>query len=385
MEELQDPHTFPTRDAIRRGWVILAVVAATLALLIGLSVGYTWGSRDGNSSLLPASAKLEAFDEDLVQALYGQAIPAVAQIETRAVSEGPLGFPFQQRGQGSAFLVGANGEFLTNYHVIEGASRVTVILEDGSRLQGEVIGSDPASDLALVGVDPSRVAKIVPLTLADSEQVRPGQLAIALGSPFGLQGSITVGVVSGIGRSVTSPARRRISGVIQTDAAIFPGNSGGPLLNSSGEVIGINTAIASQGSESLGFAVPSNTASRILSRLTAGVTIKRAWLGVSLITIDEEQAELLGLDRVAGAYVADVVEGSPAEQAGLVGGGSSLELGQAGDLILAVDGKDVLSVDDLISYFNTREPGDEVTFKVYRDGREVEIRATLGEWPASLS
>ena len=368
----------------RRGWSFLITIVVAAALLIGIAIGANWPDRNSSFGTLPASAKVEVFDENQVQAIFNASAPAVAKVETSTSSSAP--FSFRQRGQGSAFLIDDEGHFLTNYHVVDGASRVVVILESGDRLRGDVLGSDAANDLAVIAVDADEVADIAPLVFADSDQVRPGQLAIALGSPFGLQGSITLGVVSGTGRSLPSVTQRPILNMIQTDAAIFPGNSGGPLLNSGGLVIGINTAVASRGNESLGFAVPSNTAVQIIERLTAGTQVSRPWLGVSLLTLDSETAEDLGLPRSTGVLITDVVSGSPAENAGLVAGRTQQGLPSAdADVIFGVDDAEVEDVNDLIAHFNGKSPGDEVTLKIHRQGRTVEIQVVLGDWPDTLS
>lgn len=384
MEGFEYYSPVPAQQPNRSNWIMMTVIVAVAALILGLVIGNSLPGGGNGLTTLPASAKIEVFDENLVQELYDLTIPAVVKIETSEASGNR--FTFGGRGQGSGFLVSDNGEFLTNYHVVEGAERITVILQNSKRLRAEVVGSDSSNDLALIRVDVSQLDGIAPLTLADSSAVRPGQLAIALGSPFGLQGSVTVGIVSGVGRSLPSVTQRRIVGMIQTDAAIFPGNSGGPLLNSKGEVIGINTAVASRGNESLGFAVPSNTAKNILSRLASGIQIKRPWLGVSLLELDSERAEAAGLTVDRGIYIIDIVEGSPADQADLRPGsdGSGLP-GPGGDVIRAVDGVAVSTVDDLIVEFNSKQPGDEITLSITRNGEELDITITLAEWPDSLS
>ncbi len=382
MDYFEQTGPVAARGSSTKGWMVLMIVTAIIALVIGLGVGNRTDSSNGFSSL-PASAKIEVFDESQVQTLYDSAISAVVKIET---SQSGRGTAFRQNGQGSGFLVDNDGNFLTNHHVIEGADQVTVVLESGRRIQGEVVGSDPGSDLALVHVDPSRIEGIIPLVLADSSKVRPGALAVALGSPLGLQGSVTVGVVSGVDRSLPSSTRRPIVNMLQTDAAIFPGNSGGPLLNSSGQVIGINTAVANRGNESLGFAVPSNTARSILDRLSIGAEIRRPWLGVSLLTVGSAEGSSLDVGVERGVYIVDVVEGSPAEVAGLKSDANDNGLpSKGGDVILKADGTDVNEVNDLIGFFNSKQPGDQVTLQIHRDGQTIDVTITLGDWPDSLS
>ena len=358
----------------RRGnrWLFAGAVAM-VALAVGVAAGAVLPERDNNAFSLPASAKIEAFDEDIVQAVYQQSVPAVAQIEVSQRRDEI--FPFFQREQGSAFLIDDEGRFITNSHVVTGVTSVTVILEGGERLRGEVSGMNLQNDLAIVRVDPTRVRGLTPLPLGDSDLVEPGQLAIALGSPYGLQSSVTVGVVSGVNRTLPSDIHHRIDGMIQTDAAIFPGSSGGPLLNSRGEVVGVNTAVAESGGDTIGFAVPSNNITEFLERMAGGIEARRPWLGVTLVTINESTARDLDVDVAAGVYLTDVVDDSPAAQGGL----------RAGDVIIAVGGGEVARSADLIDLLQDKSPGDAVTVKVHRDGAETSVTVTLGAWPDSLS
>ena len=215
----------------------LAVTALSVAVIFVIAFAWAGPGFDGTSK--PASAAL--FDEQLVQTLYEEVSPAVVDINVDRQMEESFG----RLGFGSGFLIDDEGHIATNFHVVQDADRIRISFQDGSSAQAELLGTNPANDLALLKVDSEAVKDITPLTLGDSAAARPGQLAIAIGSPFGLGGSITVGVVSGLDRTLTSDLSRPISGVIQTDALINPGNSGGPLLNRDGEVIGINTAIQS--------------------------------------------------------------------------------------------------------------------------------------------
>ena len=344
-------------------WVTAIIFFAAVSLMVGLLLGNLSTQRSGQPFAISAAAQ-ELFDESLLQALYEDAVSSVVEIQA---------FSSSGRGQGSGFLVSTDGKILTNNHVVQGAIRITVILDDGSRLSGEVISTSPEHDLAVVQVDAAEVAGLRPLTLADADGVSPGQLAIAIGSPFGLQGSVTVGIVSGLDRRLVS-----ISGLIQTDAAIFPGNSGGPLINSSGEVIGINTAVLTGSEESFGFAVPSDKAMELLDE--TGSLSERAWLGVSIQELDAQTAAALG---VAGrVYITDVAEGSPAEGAGLRAG--SIVQGTptaGGDVITSVDGVPVSGIGDLIEAIRAKRPGDLVVLRIERDGASIDVAATLGTWP----
>ncbi len=304
--------------------------------------------------------------------IYQEASPAVVQISAGL-------------GTGSGFLIDDEGHILTNSHVVEDVSSVTVTLSDGTELSGEVLALDPADDLALVEVDALDVSHIKPLTLADSDEVQPGQLAIALGSPFGLDGTITVGVVSGLDRTLTGDDGRTITRVIQTDASLNPGNSGGPLLNSDGEVIGINTAVEGQSADGVGFAVPANTAEDVLPRLEAGETVSRPWLGIGGTTVTGEIADALELAVNEGAYVLEVVPASPADEAGLIGGGTTAggDPDEGGDVITAFDGQTLASIEDLIDFLNTKAAGDEVTLTVVRDEQTLELSVTLAAFEGS--
>jgi S1-C subfamily serine protease len=327
------------------------------------------------------------YDENTVVALYKQSIPAVVEIKTVIANSSRILGPFQiqipnQVGQGSGFFIDSEGHILTNNHVVDNATTVTITLHNGKTAEAKVIGTDPQNDLALLKVNPTSVDEITYLSLGDSDAIEPGQMAIAMGSPFGLEGSITVGIVSGIERSLPSDTSRPIANVIQTDASINPGNSGGPLLNSKGEVIGINTAIEASGN-GIGFAVPINTAKSLLPALKKGGEIKSPWLGIEGVAIDQELAKSLGLPVETGVYIIGVISGSPAEKAGLKESGLNQQ-GQptyGGDIIIAVDNVPVAKVEDLVSYFNSKRPGDKITLSIYRGDKQQTIALELGEWP----
>ncbi|MCH8814586.1 MAG: trypsin-like peptidase domain-containing protein [Chloroflexi bacterium] len=305
-------------------------------------------------------------EEQQIVEIYQEVSPAVVLVS--------VGF-----GTGSGFLIDDEGHILTNNHVVDGASSVSVTLSDGTELDGVVLGTDAVNDIALLLVDPAGLSGIEPLTLADSDNLLPGQLAIAIGSPFGLEGTITVGVISGLDRSLTGDDGRPITGVIQTDAALNPGNSGGPLLDSSGEVIGINTAIEGQSADGVGYSVPINTAKDVVSRLERGETVSRPWLGIAGTTVNSAVADALNLAADGGIYVLDVVPGSPADEAGLVGSGTTAggEPDEGGDVITAVDGEELGSIDDLIEFLNRKAVGDGISLTVDRDGSMVLVQVTL--------
>ncbi len=325
------------------------------------------------------------FDENAVVSLYERSIPAVVEVVTTLEAGSSPTDPFQgtprERGQGSGFFIDGEGHILTNYHVVEKAKSVSVALYNNIKVGAKIVGTDPQNDLALLQVNASEVGKITFLPLGNSDNVKPGQMAIALGSPYGLEGSITVGIISGVGRSLPGASSRTIVNVIQTDAAINPGNSGGPLLNSRGEVVGINTAIESS-SRNIGFAVAINTAKLRLPLLVKGGEVKSPWLGIEGRAIDQELANKLGLSVKSGVYVVAVFPGSPAEKAGLKESGRNAqrEPNAGGDIITSVDNVPLTKVEDLLSYFNGKKPGDKVSLAIHRGNQQITVAVELGEW-----
>ena len=336
----------------------------------------------------PASAAL--YDESTVNTIYTNASPAVVEIEVTEQAAGVYGQSYSEEGQGSGFLIdntGYQGYIVTNNHVVDGASSVSVTFANGNTATANVVGTDSADDLALIKVDPSAVASITPLHLSNSDTVKIGQMAIAIGSPFGLQNTVTVGVISGLDRTLNSSSSN-LTGLLQTDASLNPGNSGGPLLDSEGNVVGVNTAIeAASGASNIGFAVPSNTVSRVLSSLQAGQTIVRPWLGISGTDLTAAKAQALGLSVNQGVYVVSVVSGSPAANAGLIAGGSDANgnLTKGGDVITAIDGITVTKVEALSSYIGTKQVGNKVTLTVLRNGQNITVQATLAAWPSQTT
>jgi len=381
------------------GWrykssLFAATVIIAVLLVTGCSAAAPASPTNQKPLNLPTSSSTvqvaPLFDEAKAISLYERCIPAVVQVEsvTSVVPKflGPFGLDIpKMRGQGSGFIIDAEGHILTNNHVVDKASTVKVVLSDGTQLEGKVIGSDRNNDVALLQVDASKIPALTYLVLADSGSVKPGQMAVALGSPFGLQGSITIGIISGTGRSIPGSTSRNMTDIIQTDAAINPGNSGGPLLNSRGEVIGINTAIEAA-ANGVGFAVPINTAKKVLPELLKGGTIKTPWLGIEGMPVSKDLADKLGLKSAKGVYIVGVMTGSPAESVGLVEGGRNAqnEPSAGGDIITAVDEAAVNKVDDILSYFNGKKPGDRVTLSVQRGDQNISVPVELGEWPDRL-
>src|SRR5438034_3359763 len=271
-----------------------------------------------------------------------------------------------RRGAGSGFIIDADGSILTNNHVVDRAERITVKLSDGRTLRARLVGSDPDTDIALIKVDGQTGLPVAPL--GDSSSLRMGEWVCAIGNPLGYEHTVTVGVVSFLGRKLFDIS---LDNYIQTDAAINFGNSGGPLINARGEVIGINAAISSRAS-SIGFAVPINVASAIIPQLRARGRVSRGYIGVGLRDVDRDLERSLNLPVSRGAFVQDVASGSPAERAGL----------RPYDVILAFDGVPVANDDELIRRISGKPPGTSAAVRVLRDGREIMLAARLAERPA---
>ncbi len=302
---------------------------------------------------------------------------------------------FSPQGQGSGFVISKEGYIVTNNHVVENAVSVLVTFYDGTRLEAEIIGVDPDSDLAIIKVD-APPESLLPVTWGNSELVKVGQRAIAIGNPFGLEGTLTTGIISALGRSLPALNRFRIPEIIQTDAAVNPGNSGGPLLNSDGEVIGVISAIVPRqvgmGERSflgVGFAIPSNLAQKVTPSLIDSGHFAHPWVGISGNTVTPKIAETMGLEAdTHGALVISVLPGSPASKAKLRGGDQELALPEGGivqiggDVIVGVEDEEVKTFDDLISFLSRRgKVGDVITLKIIRNGEPMAVELTLEARP----
>jgi S1-C subfamily serine protease len=293
---------------------------------------------------------------------------------------------------GSGFVYDDNGHIITNHHVVSGGgNRLDVTFPDGVVYRASLIGSDPSADIAVLYVEDVPKEKLLPLTLADSSNVRVGERVAAIGNPFGLSGSLSTGIVSGVSRQIPASDDESftIPGIIQTDAPINPGNSGGPLLNMRGEVIGINSAIYSTTGQfaGVGFAIPSNTIDQIVPSLITTGSYQHPWLGVAGWDMTPGIADRLGLNEPRGFLVIDVVDGSPAEKAGIQRGdveavidGISIKLG--GDVIIAIDNNTVRKIDDILAYVEMEKSvGEDLKLTILRDGQTMDVIATLAARP----
>jgi S1-C subfamily serine protease len=327
--------------------------------------------------------------------IYKRDAPGVAFIRAEVVqrsSSSPFdfGLPSEQRGEatGSGFVIDRDGTILTNAHVVSGATKVTVQFGDKEARTAKILGRDESTDLAVLKIDPGGM-RLRALALGSSRGVQVGDPTVAIGNPFGLERTLTTGVVSAVHRTIQAPNGFSIDDVIQTDAAINPGNSGGPLIDSLGRVIGINSQIATAGSGSgsvgIGFAVPIDTAKRIVPQLRSSGSVNRGYLGVSGVTIDRS-LHSLNLPVDSGVLVDQVAPGSPAAKAGVKGGDITADLGGneihlGGDIIVAVDGKPVRTGDELTTAVESRKPGAEVTLEIRRDGGRRSVKVTLARRP----
>jgi 2-alkenal reductase len=374
-------------------------ILLTSFLVVGFLIG-SCASADGvmtdtetrSDVILVQSPALELPD------LYDRVNPAVVNIqvrlsngiETNGESDQPFG-----SAQGSGFLYDALGHFVTNFHVVDGVQQISVVFSDGLILEGALIGADPDSDLAVILVE-NTPSEISPLPLADTAAIRVGEPVVAIGNPFGLQGTMTTGIISALGRTLPSQAiaigggRFNIPNVIQTDAAINPGNSGGPLLNLAGEVVGVNTAIASSDRQfsGVGYAVPANTVARVIPELIENGHFRHPYLGIAGVDISPDIREAMDLNpQQRGVLIVDVTKNGPAENADLVGSSTEIDVdGRAllvgGDIIIRIDGQAVDDFDDLISYLSeSTVVGQTIELELLRAAGSVQVNVVLGERP----
>jgi len=347
------------------------------------------------ANTVPASNSSSG-SEGLVHQIYKRDGGGVGFVTSEGVSTGSSPFdPFGQSSRGTAtgsgFLIDDQGHMVTNNHVIDGAQKITVALgADETAYPAEVVGSDPSTDLALLKVDAPSSA-MHPLKLGDSSKVRVGDPVVAIGNPFGLDRTVTTGIVSALQREIQSNTQYSISNVIQTDAAINPGNSGGPLINANGEVIGVNSQIATGGSGGgnvgIGFAVPSSTVKDVVDQIIKTGEVKHAFLGITAASVTPQLANALNLDVESGAMVQAVEKNGPAAKAGIRGGSTEVTVGAqkvltGGDIITAVNGTEVTSMEQVVSAVNAAAAGDEMKLTVNRNGKSEDFTVTLGERPS---
>jgi S1-C subfamily serine protease len=330
--------------------------------------------------------------EAQVEAVYDQAGSAVVNVTSVTYAYDFFFNPVPQEGTGSGFIYDDQGHIVTNYHVVENAEELSVTLADGETYPAESVGVDPSTDLAVLRIDVDELPR--PAPLGESDNLRVGQFVVAIGNPFGLERTLTVGVISSLGRVIESPDGRFIGEVIQTDAAINRGNSGGPLLDLEGRVIGVNSQIVSPSGANagIGFSVPVNAVRRVVPELIAQGHYPHPWLGVQLLPLTEDRAEVFreaGMDVPVekGLLVIETVENSPADRAGLRGGDRVVRIGRyriplGGDIITALNGEAMTDLQTFTVYLETQtRVGDSVELTIIRDGEEQTVPATLDERP----
>ena len=373
------------------------IILSALVLLLGAYwLGARYGQRQPlNVEAVPRPSPLASNaaqrdggltdDEAINVRIYRQASAAVANILTKTTEYDFFMDPVPVEGAGSGFVIDARGYILTNFHVVQEAQSIEVVLGDQSKYPAKFIGADQRNDVALIKIDP-KGKKLAALSLGDSSTLQVGQKVLAIGNPFGFQSTLTTGIVSALGRTVQTGQTTFIDEAIQTDAAINRGNSGGPLINSHGDVIGINTAIytPSGTTAGIGFAIPINTAKVIANDLITDGRVHRAFLGVETLSVGGWLSEALDLPVKEGLLVEVATRGGPAAAAGIHGGDRVAEAGMrriyiGGDVITAIDGQKVTGQLDMNVILNHKRPGDSVNVTLYRGGKKMDIAVKLGE------
>jgi S1-C subfamily serine protease len=381
---VQPVPSFPHRPARSMAAAMLAaglVVGSVGGGAIGALLASHRNTSTANSpGITAAGVAAPAPSPGSFAAIYQQTAPGVVTISTEIARGGARSF---SQAEGSGIVADKQGDILTNAHVVAGATQLQVTFSDGHTATAQVKGVDQSADLAVVKVSVSQ-DQLHPLAIGNSDTLQVGDTALAIGSPFGLQGSFTAGIISGLNRSSTAPNGRALTGMIQTDAPINPGNSGGALLDGRGQLIGINDSIQSpiEGNVGVGFAIPVNRAETLLPSLEKGVAIQHPWLGISGQTITTGTADQLGLSEKSGVLVVDVVAGGPAATAGLQASGQA---DASDDIITAIDGHQITTIEQLTQYLDTKKVGDHVTLSITRNGQHISVGVTLGNFQAQPS
>ncbi len=396
-----------TRRRILGGGAALcaaALLGGGAAIGIAAAAGQLGGKsttiREFQPPVASAAASAPARTALSINEIYQRAAPGVVQVTSTSVVTVPadpfFGNPFfpqqqQVKALGSGFVIDKAGHIVTNYHVVQGAKQISVSFSNGGTMKATIVGTDPSSDLAVLKIDTSSRA-LTPLPLGNSDAMRVGDPVVAIGNPFGLDRTVTAGIVSAIQRAITAPNGYTIDHVIQTDAAINHGNSGGPLLNGRGQVIGVNSQIetgdsGASGNVGVGFAIPSNTVKNVIAQLIRQGHVDRAFIGISATPITRDLARVFRLPVARGLLVQSVEPGSGAAKAGLKAGttqvvlaGETYQLG--GDIIVQADGSPVASLNRLRDVVATKKPGDKLPLVIYRGSARKSLTLTLGRQPA---
>ncbi len=383
--------------------VAAAILGGAAALGVGTAIWNDGGTTTVINSPAASDSSLTSQPEpvassdttaSIAEHIYKAAAPGVVQVTSNGVArDSVFGQPQQGQALGSGFVIDKAGHILTNFHVVDGAKEVFINFSGNDRYKAKIVGSDPSTDLAVLQIDAQSRA-LSPLPLGNSDAIQVGAPVVAIGNPFGLDRTVTAGIVSALQREVRAPNGFTIDKVIQTDAAINPGNSGGPLLDADGKVIGINSQIETGGSGNgnvgIGFAVPINTVREVASEIMKTGKAEHAYLGVSMQTIDETLAKTARLPAQQGVILTRVLQGTPAAEAGLKGGtrsvvveGTTYTVG--GDVITKADGRQLESADELRDLVTSKDPGDKLSLEVHREGSTETVTVTLGSQPPNAS
>jgi len=369
---------------------LLAVAATLAALRFDIVPGFHNQAADRKAFAFGAAGQptLSSEEETNVR-VYEQVSPGVVNITTRVVVEDRYFFRAiirEESGTGSGCVLDKDGHVLTNYHVIENASSLEVSLPDQTRYRAALVGADRQNDLAVLKLENAPAERLHPIPLGASDGLKVGQKVLAIGNPLGLQNTLTVGIISSLGRRIETQGGDLVDNVIQTDAAINPGNSGGPLLNTSGEMIGINTSIFTIGGGNIGigFAIPADTIRRVATELIREGRVRRPWFGIEGYTLNEELAKILSLPVSEGILVYRVSSGSSAEKADIRGAAEVVRwlnnrIGVGGDIITEIDGKAVKSQEELQLLLEAKKPGETVSVTLYRDKKRIKKDVALLE------
>ncbi|HMN28289.1 MAG TPA: trypsin-like peptidase domain-containing protein [Caldilineaceae bacterium] len=396
------------KTSTKRFWAYLSIALLVASLLaacrapnvLSLSASTPAATPAATVTALPAPSKPVALEpvapanelERRIMGVYQTAGPSVVNITNRGYGYDFFMQPVPEEGSGSGFIYDDAGHVVTNYHVVEGAEELLVTLADGRSYTATVTGSDPSNDLAVVKIPTDNLP--APIPLGDSEQLQVGQFAIAIGNPFGLQGTLTFGVISSLGRVIQSPDGRFIGEAIQTDASINPGNSGGPLLDLNGQVVGVNSQIvsASGASAGVGFAIPARTVQRVVPSLIAQGHYAHPWLGIQMLDLTPARVQLFAQEDVKipvdqGVLVIETSPNGPAAKAGLQGGQRTVQIGNVeiplgGDVITAINQQPVSDSQGLTVYLESQtKVGDTVNLEILHNGEKQTIPVVLGERP----
>lgn len=380
------------------GWAKVGALVAAALLGGAVAVGIGQTLNDGSTTTVIREVQGETTEPAAfpstgarkISDIYEAAKHGVVQVTSTSVVSNNFFSAQEQQAQGSGFVIDKDGHVVTNYHVVEGAKKVQVSFSDEEKKDATVVGTDPSTDIAVLKIQGAWSRSLIPLTLGSSSAVQVGDAVVAIGNPFGLERTVTAGIVSALQRRIQAPNGFQIDQAIQTDAAINHGNSGGPLLNANGDVIGVNAQIESEsgGNVGIGFAIPIDTVKDVASQLIKDGKVEHAYLGVDIATISSDLAENFRVPVDKGVLVQHVREGSPAADAGLKGGtmhvvfaGTTYWLG--GDVITKADGQFLETSDQLASVVTSKQPGDSLELEVHRGQETLNVTVELGRQPST--